>query len=54
MKTAHALAQEQGCVYVEDLRTRNMTRSAKETADAAGRNVKTAATWCRAALLYES
>lgn len=40
MKTAHALAQEYGCVYVEDLRVRNMTKSAKGTADAPGRNVK--------------
>ena len=28
-KTAHALAQEYGCVYVEDLKVRNMTASAK-------------------------
>ena len=27
MKTAHTLAQEYGCVYVEDLKTRNMTKS---------------------------
>ena len=28
-KTAHALAQEYGCVYVEDLKVKNMTASAK-------------------------
>ena len=40
MKTAHTLAQEYGCVYVEDLKTRNMTKSAKGTIDNPGKNVK--------------
>ena len=40
MKTAHTLAQEYGCVYVEDLKTRNMTKSAKGTLDNPGKNVK--------------
>lgn len=40
MKTAHTLAQEYGCVYVEDLKMRNMTKSAKGTLDNPGKNVK--------------
>ena len=40
MKTAHTLAQEYGCVYVEDLKTRNMTKSAKGTLENPGKNVK--------------
>ena len=52
MKTAHTLAQEYGCVYVEDLKqaygcvyvedlkTRKMTKSAKGTNDNPGKNVK--------------
>ena len=39
-KTAHALAQEYGCVYAEDLRVRNMTRSAKGTVENPGKNVR--------------
>ena len=40
MKTAHTLAQEYDCVYVEDLKTRNMTKSAKGTIVNPGKNVK--------------
>ena len=39
-KTAHALAQEYGCVYVEDLKVKNMTASAKGTVKNPGKNVK--------------
>ena len=39
-KTAHALAQEYGCVYVEDLKVKNMTASAKGTVANPGKNVK--------------
>ena len=39
-KTARALAQEYGCVYAEDLKTKNMTKSAKGTAESHGRNVR--------------
>lgn len=39
-KTAHTLAQEYGCVYAEDLRVRNMTKSAKGTIENPGKNVK--------------
>ena len=39
-KTAHALAQEYGCVYVEDLKVKNMTASAKGTVENPGKNVK--------------
>ena len=39
-KTAHMLAQEYGCVYAEDLRVRNMTKSAKGTVENPGKNVK--------------
>ena len=41
MKTAHTLAQEYGCVYVEDLKTRNMTKSAKGTLDNPGKKSQT-------------
>ena len=39
-KTAHALAQEYGCVYAEDLKTKNMTKSAKGTVENPGKKVK--------------
>lgn len=39
-KTAHTLVQEHGCVYAEDLKTKNMTKSAKGTVDNPGKNVK--------------
>ena len=39
-KTVHALAQEYGCVYVEDLKVKNMTASAKGTVENPGKNVK--------------
>lgn len=39
-KTAHALAQEYGCVYAEDLKTKNMTKSAKGTVENPGTKVK--------------
>ncbi|MDO4936766.1 MAG: transposase, partial [Sutterellaceae bacterium] len=39
-KTAHALAQEYGCVYAEELKVRNMTKSAKGTVEEPGTNVK--------------
>ena len=39
-KTAHALAQEYGCVYAEDLKVGNMTKSAKGTIEEPGKNVK--------------
>ena len=39
-KTAYILAQEYGCVYAEDLRVRNMTKSAKGTVENPGKNVK--------------
>ena len=39
-KTAHALAQEYGCVYAEDLKTKNMTKSAKGTVEEPGTRVK--------------
>jgi len=39
-KTAHALAQEYGCVYVEDLKVKNMTASVKGTVENPGKNVK--------------
>ena len=39
-KTAHMLAQEYGCVYVEDLKPKNMTKSAKGTVENPGSNVK--------------
>lgn len=39
-KTAHALAQEYGCVYVEDLKLRNMTKSARGTKENPGKNVR--------------
>lgn len=39
-KTAHTLAQEYGCVYAEDLKTKNMTKSAKGTVDNPGKKVK--------------
>ena len=39
-KTAHMLAQEYGCVYAEDLRVRNMTKSAKGTIENPRKNVK--------------
>ena len=39
-KTARALAQEYGCVYAEDLKTKNMTKSAKGTAENPGKNVR--------------
>lgn len=39
-QTAHRLATRNGLVVVEDLSTRNMTRSARGTADAPGRNVR--------------
>ena len=37
-KTAHALAQEYGCVYVEDLHLRNMTKSARGTKENPGKH----------------
>lgn len=39
-KTARALAQEYGCVYAEDLKTKNMTKSAKGTVENPGKNVR--------------
>lgn len=39
-KTAHTLAHEYGCVYAEDLKTKNMTKSAKGTVDNPGKKVK--------------
>ena len=39
-KTAHALAQEYGCVYVEDLHLRNMTKSARGTNENPGNHVR--------------
>ena len=39
-KTARALAQEYGCVYAEDLKTKNMTKSAKGTVENPGQNVR--------------
>ena len=39
-KTAHMLAQEYGCVYAENLRVRNMTKSAKGTIENPGKMVK--------------
>ena len=39
-KTAYALAQEYGCVYAEDLKTKNMTKSAKGTVENPGKKVK--------------
>ena len=36
----HALAQEYDCVYVEDLKAKNMTTSAKGTVENPGKNVK--------------
>ena len=39
-KTAHTLAQEYGCVYAEDLKTKNMTKSAKGTVENPGTKVK--------------
>ena len=39
-KTAHALAQEYGCVYAENLRTKNMTKSAKGTTENPGTKVR--------------
>ena len=38
--TARALAQEYGCVYAENLKTRNMTKSAKGTVESPGKRVK--------------
>ena len=38
--TARALAQEYGCVYAEDLKTKNMTKSAKGTVENPGQRVK--------------
>ncbi|MFI5895666.1 RNA-guided endonuclease InsQ/TnpB family protein [Actinoplanes sp. NPDC051513] len=38
-QTAHKLATKHGLVVVEDLRTKNMTRSAKGSASAPGKNV---------------
>ena len=39
-KLAHTLAHEYGCVYAEDLQVKNMTASAKGTADRPGERVK--------------
>ena len=39
-KTAHALAQEYGCVYVEDLHLCNMTKSARGTNENPGNHVR--------------
>ena len=39
-KTANAIARTAGMVYVEDLRIKNMTASAKGTQDTPGKNVK--------------
>ena len=39
-KTAYALAQEYGWVYAEDLKTKNMTKSAKGTVENPGKKVK--------------
>lgn len=38
--TERALAQEYDCVYAEDLKTKNMTKSAKGTVENPGRRVK--------------
>ena len=38
--TARALAQEYGCVYAEDLKTKNMTKSAKGTVENPGQRVR--------------
>lgn len=49
-QTAHELATRHGLVAVEDLRAKNMTRSAKGTAEAPGRNVRQKAGLNRAIL----